>query len=113
MLLADMIDGLLGNPVERPKYESLLADDRLAPKPKEKPFDLLAKDFDQNARRTKCALMAINKVMDILRRDTDRIYKTLNEDRHTAFKESVYGKHADTFNFKRIEKGTVGHGGMF
>ena len=40
MLLADMIDSLLGNPVERPKYESLLADDRLAPRPKEKPVQL-------------------------------------------------------------------------
>jgi hypothetical protein len=43
MLLADMIDSLLGKPVERPKYESLLADDRdsrLAPRPKEKPVQL-------------------------------------------------------------------------
>lgn len=39
MLLADMIDSLLGNPVERPKYESLLADDRLAPRLKEKPSE--------------------------------------------------------------------------
>jgi len=60
MLLVDMINSLLGNPVERPKYESLLADNlpveeivtspkspkslladdrdsRLAPRPKEKP----------------------------------------------------------------------------
>ena len=39
MLLADMIGSLLGNPVERPKYESLLADDRLAPRSKEKPSE--------------------------------------------------------------------------
>ena len=63
MLLVDMINSLLGNPVERPKYESLLADNlpveeivtspkspkslladdrdsRLAPRPKEKPVQL-------------------------------------------------------------------------
>jgi len=57
MLLVDIINSLLGNPVERPKYESLLADnlpveeivtspknlladDRLAPRPKEKPIQL-------------------------------------------------------------------------
>ena len=111
MLLADMIDSLLGNPVERPKYESLLADDRdsrLASRPKEKPFDLLAKE--PKAGGPNVSLVAINKVMDILG-DTNESIKPLMM--HTAFKESDYGNHPDTFNFKSIEEGTVGHGGIF
>ncbi len=108
MLLADMIDSLLGNPVERPKYESLLADDRPAPRPKEKPFDLLAKE--PKAGGPNVSLIAINKVMDILG-DTDESIKPLMM--HTAFKESKYGNDPNTFNFKRIEEGTVGHGGIF
>ena len=128
MLLVDMINSLLGNPVERPKYESLLsdnlpveeivtspkspksllADDRLAPRPKEKPFDLLAKE--PKAGGPNVSLVAINKVMDILG-DTNESIKPLMM--HTAFKESDYGNHPDTFNFKSIEEGTVGHGGIF
>jgi hypothetical protein len=66
MLLLDMLSGLLGNPVEKPKYESLLADDlpveeivtspksllaeqpKLAPRPKEKPNLLTRINFVEN-----------------------------------------------------------------
>jgi hypothetical protein len=52
---------------------------------------------------------AIDKAMELVG-DTNPAVKSLL--RHTAQKESKFGNDPDTFNFRRIQGGTVGHGGI-
>tara|TARA_E500000305_G_scaffold19372_1_gene14461 strand:- start:234 stop:905 length:672 start_codon:yes stop_codon:yes gene_type:complete len=97
MLLADMIDSLLGNPVERPKYESLLADDRdsrlasrpkekpLAPRPKEKPVPTAFKYFDKNVAGEELGESDRGKYYDE-ETDSYRVYQLKGEDRPTVGK---------------------------
>ena len=109
-----MIDALLGLLQQSPpqaetkfsksllddiKYESLLQAD-----PQGDPTKT------PKMRGSEVALMSVNKVMDILG-DTNKSIKPLMM--HTAFKESKYGDDPDTFNFRKTEEGTVGHGGIF
>ena len=78
MLLLDMLSGLLGNPVEKPKYESLLADDlpveeivtspkslladnKLAPRPKEKPIQLASRPQELNPQIDGLARLLISE----------------------------------------------------
>ena len=112
--VGSMIDALLGLLQQSPpqaetkfsksllddiKYESLLQAD-----PQGDPTKT------PKMRGSEVALMSVNKVMDILG-DTNKSIKPLMM--HTALKESKYGDDPDTFNFRKTEEGTVGHGGIF
>jgi hypothetical protein len=52
---------------------------------------------------------AINRAIELVG-DTNPVVKPLL--RYTAQKESKFGNDPDTFNFRRIKGGTVGHGGI-
>jgi len=112
--VGSMIDALLGLLQQSPpqaetkfsksllddvRYESLLQSD-----PQGDPTKI------SKMRGSEVALMSVNKVMDILG-DTGKSVKPLMM--HTALKESKYGDDPDTFNFRKTEEGTVGHGGIF
>lgn len=93
---------------DREPRQSLLSDDKVTPMPSMEPIDKMV--YIPKAGGAEVTMASINKIMEALG-DTNESIKPLMM--HTAFKESKYGNDPNTFNFRRIEKGTVGHGGIF
>ena len=112
--LLDYVQRLIGIPENMsgdPAAQAVMG----VPRPQTKPSGLLGVSpaqpdiYTRKAKGQAITEDAINKAYELVG-DTNPSVKSLL--RYTAQKESKFGNDPDTFNFRRIPSGTVGHGGI-